>query len=143
MKVNVKLVENLHFVGSARHFTNIHIDEPGSFKGSDKGPSSVEYLLMGIGGCLGSSLSFCLQKKSVKVDEMIINLDGKLKHTGPKMRLRLVKVDCNIFLSVKEGNQEDTEICEEQFREFCVITESIMKGIPITVNIKKKNNKIN
>ena len=52
MKVSLKYSEKQHFIASVRHFNDIQIDEPESFHGTDKGPSPVEFYLIGIGGCL-------------------------------------------------------------------------------------------
>ena len=80
MKVSLKYSENLHFTASARHFDDIHIDEPESFHGTDKGPSPVEFFLIGIGGCLGSTFAYCLQRHNVEIDALEVVVDGLLKH---------------------------------------------------------------
>ncbi|MHA1291387.1 MAG: OsmC family protein, partial [Promethearchaeota archaeon] len=70
MKVIINYEKDLHFTAEIRHFKNIHIDEPKSFHGTDLGPSSVEYMLIGIGGCLGSSFLYCLQKQNIELKNL-------------------------------------------------------------------------
>ena len=78
MKVTINYSENLHFIASARNFKWIELDEPESFHGSDLGPSPVEYLLIGIGGCLGSTFAYCLQRKNIPIEDMQIIVNGEL-----------------------------------------------------------------
>ena len=140
MKISLKFSENLHFIAKARRFNDIHIDEPESFHGTDLGPSSVEYVLIGIGGCLGSSFIYCLQKKKIEIENLEIEIDGKLKHTGPKMNLRLVNVDVQLIFTPKKGKQlEIINQCIKKFFDYCVVSNSIIQGIPINVSVSQKN----
>jgi len=114
MKVSLNYTENLHFKASARQFNEFNVDEPTSFHGTDLGPSSVEYLLIGIGGCLGTTFIYCLQKRNVKMKSVEIEVDGKLSH-------------------------EDINLCIKKFREYCIVSNSIANGLPINVQCLKKN----
>ena len=138
MKVHINLSENLHFIASIRHFNEIHIDEPESFHGTDKGPSSVEYVLIGVGGCLGSTLLFCLQKKNIKLKSLEIIVEGKLKHSEPYKHLRLKNINCEIHISIYGEESALLDECIKNFQKYCVVSESIINGIPINIDIKKK-----
>lgn len=142
MKIHLKLVNNLHLKARARHFTDIDLDEPESFHGTDKGPSSIEYLLIGVGGCLASSFEYCLQKNQVEIEDMNIVVDGKLKHTGPDMHLKLIGIDCEILVNVDSKYDKAVNKCIKKFKEHCVINESITHGIPLNTTVFKKE-KIN
>ena len=139
MKISVRLSEKIHFIASTRHFNNIHIDEPESFHGTDLGPSSVEYVLIGIGGCLGSTLAFCLKKYDIQIEDLEIIIDGTLKHSGPLKRLRLIKVDAELILTTKNTeNSKKIDECINNFQEHCVVSNSIINGLPIEVKVKNK-----
>ena len=136
MKISIRLSEKLHFIAKTRKFHEIHIDEPESFHGTDLGPSSVEYILIGIGGCLGSTLAFCFKKYTIEIKALEIIVDGTLTHSGPQNRLRLVKVDVNINLITKNKNSDkNVEECINNFKEHCVVSNSIINGLPIEVNV--------
>ena len=136
MKISIRLSEKIHFIAGTRHFNDIHIDEPKSFHGTDLGPSSVEYVLIGIGGCLGSTLAFCLKKYEIEIDDLEITIDGTLSHSGPLKRLRLIKVDANLFLTTKNtDNPKKIEDCINNFKDHCVVSNSIINGLPIDVNV--------
>ena len=138
MKVFLDYTKDLHFKASARNFKDFEVDEPVSFHGTDLGPSAVEYLLIGIGGCLGTTFIYCLQKKNIELETFEVVVDGKVSHTGPKKRLRLENVDVDLKFTPKEASS-DLEInrCMKEFTEYCVVTNSITNGLPINVNCKK------
>ena len=139
MKVVLKHSENLHFTASARQFNDIHIDEPESFHGTDKGPSSVEFFLIGIGGCIGSTFTYCLQKKDVKIDDLEIIVDGQLKHTGPKMHLRLVNVEIELILTVaRDKSSEKVEECMKTFQEYCIVSNSLNRDLRMDIKVLRK-----
>jgi uncharacterized OsmC-like protein len=138
MKVFLDYTKDLHFKASARNFKDFEVDEPVSFHGTDLGPSAVEYLLIGIGGCLGTTFIYCLQKKNIELETFEVVVDGKVSHTGPKKRLRLENVDVDLKFTPKEASS-DLEInrCMKEFTKYCVVTNSITNGLPINVNCKK------
>ena len=139
MKVLLDYTKDLHFKASARDFKDFNVDEPTSFHGTDLGPSAVEYLLIGIGGCLGTTFIYSLQKKDIELEMLKVEVDGKLSHTGPKMLLRLVNIDVDLKFTLKEDSS-DVEIarCIKEFTEYCIITNSIANGLPINVNCVKR-----
>ena len=138
MKVLLDYAKDLHFKASARNFKDINVDEPASFHGTDLGPSAVEYLLIGIGGCLGTTFIFCLQKNNIELETFEVVVDGNVSHTGPKNRLRLENVDVDLKFTPKEASS-DFEInrCVKEFTQYCLVTNSIANGLPINVNCKK------
>ncbi len=135
MKVALTYNRDLHFKASVRSFNDFNVDEPESFHGTDLGPSAVEYLLVGIGGCLGTTFIYCLQKRNIELNECNVLVDGILSHAGPKERLRLVNVDVEMKFSVKETTSKKIiNKCVKDFRENCIVTNSIANGLPIKVN---------
>jgi putative redox protein len=139
MKVSIKYSENLHFTASARHFDNIQLDEPESFHGTDIGPSPVEYYLIGIGGCLGSTFTYCLQKQKVEIDSLEVVVDGQLKHASPNMSLQLINIEVELLITVKDGQPSDKiEQCVKTFQDYCVVSNSITQGVPLDVKISQK-----
>ena len=138
MKVTLKFLEGMHFVASARQFKNIHLDEPKSFHGTDLAPSSVEYFLIGTGGCIGSTFVYCLQKNNIEIDKLEVVIDGQLKHVGPKMHLRLVKIDVELLITIKEGESfEKMDLCQKMFQEYCPISNVLIQGIPLNTKVSK------
>ncbi len=136
MKVHISLCEDQHFKARARTFSDIEMDEPISFHGTNLGPSPVEYLLIGIGGCLGSTLSFCLRKHNLEIEDLTLCIDGILKHMGPQNYLRLKEIICEIECNVK-GSEVLKEKCFKEFKGHCIASNSLK--IPISIKIKKQD----
>ena len=139
MKISLKHSEKLHFIGATRSFTDIHIDEPESFHGTDKGPSSVEYFLIGIGGCVGSTFSYCLQKNSIDLEDLEVLIDAKIKHKGQKFKLMIDSVDIELKFTPKpDQDREKIQSCLADFKQHCVINNSIQEGFPINIQTLEK-----
>jgi uncharacterized OsmC-like protein len=135
MKIVLHYKDNLHFKTSIRHFSEIDIDEPYAFHGTDLGPSSVEFILIGIGGCLGTTFIYCLQKRQIQLEDLEIIVDGRLSHIGPKRHLRLREVNVNIMFKSKEKSSLKTiEDCKREFQEHCIVTNSLREGFPINIS---------
>jgi len=139
MKVTLNYSENLHFVARARKFKEIHIDEPKSFHGDNSGPSPIEYLLIGIGGCISSSFVYYLQKNDIEVKELDVVVDGILKHTEPKMNLKLAEIELELFVSFKnEHSDEKIDLSFTAFKDYCPISDLIINDVSLKVKISKK-----
>ena len=139
MKVLLDYNKDLHFKASVRKFVEFDLDEPISFHGTDLGPSAVEYLLIGIGGCLGTTFIYCLQKENIELEDLKIEVEGKLSHSGPKMLLRLATVNVELKFTPKEANSEvEINKCIKKFREYCIVSNSIAEGLPINVKCTKR-----
>ncbi|MFX0033413.1 MAG: OsmC family protein [Candidatus Hodarchaeota archaeon] len=138
MQVKLNHIENLHFKAAARNFENLDLDEPRSFHGTNLGPSPVEYLLIGIGGCLGSSFMFCLNKNGIRIKNLEIIVDGKITHKSPTLRLRLVKVDIRLLYMLEDiSSKEKVEMCKKKFKQYCVVSDPLINGIPIHVECQE------
>lgn len=138
MKITLNYQGNQQFKASARHFKEVIIDEPVSFHGDDQGPSPIEYFLIGTGSCIASSLIFCLNKNKVKFSNYEAVVEGKLKHIGPKMLLKLVKISIQIKFNIDDETSKDkVEYCKSIFQNHCPLSDSIMHGIPIELEINE------
>ncbi|MEJ2249248.1 MAG: OsmC family protein [Candidatus Lokiarchaeota archaeon] len=136
MKVYINHLKDLHFIGSARDHLDIDIDEPSSFHGTNKGASPVEYLLLSIGSCLGSTFVYCLKRAKIRFKDLNIIVDGTLKHKGFKGSLRIISIKVDISIEMIEGNKQDFKKCEKNFQKYCIISNVIDKNIKLDINIK-------
>jgi putative redox protein len=138
MKIALSYQGNQQFVATARHFRNIIIDEPESFHGDDQAPSPIEYFLIGTGSCIASSLIYCLNKNNVKFSDYEVIVDGRLKHTGPKLLLKLVNISITINFHIKdEKSRKSAEDCLNRFQSHCPLSDSIINGIPLQLHINE------
>ena len=124
------------FKASTRDFKEIIIDEPESFHGDDQGPSPIEFFLIGTGSCIASSLIFCLNKNNIKFSNYEVVVEGKLKHKGPNLLLKLVKILIQIKFNIDdEKSRSKVDYCKSIFQSHCPLSDSIMHGIPIELEI--------
>ena len=138
MKITLSYQGNQQFKANVRHFKEVIIDEPKSFHGDDQGPSPIEYFLIGTGSCIASSLIFCLNKNKVKFSDYKVMVEGKLKHKGPKMLLKLVQILVKVELHVEdEKSKAALEYCKSIFQSHCPLSDSLINGIPLELEINE------
>ena len=139
MKVSLTYSENLHFTATARHFENIHVDESEAFHGDDLAPSPIEYVLIGTGGCIGSTFMYCLKKNKVVIEKLEVDVEGILKHSGPNNSLKLIKIIVGLVVTPKEGGaSEKIDLCHKTLMEYCPIFNAFTKGIPLNIDISNQ-----
>jgi len=136
MRVTLNYCENMHFSANARDFKNIHVDEAETFHGNNLAPSPIEYFLIGTGGCIGSTFAYCLQKNKIPIVNLEIVVDGTLKHSGPKSRLRLINIKVELIITLKKDeSNENFNFCRKTFLDHCPISNLL---IPLNIKVTKK-----
>ena len=113
-------------------FTDLIMDEPEPI-GGDKGPNASRVLAAAIGNCLSASLLFCLQKSRVEVDGLETRVKGTTKR-NEEGRWRISDINVEIGLDL-EGDADKLRRCIEIFENFCVVSQSVKEGIPISVKV--------
>ncbi len=111
------------------------MDEPEPL-GAESGPNASKVLAVAVGNCLSASLLFCLQRSRVDVSGMRATVEGVMaRNEGGRWRIR----ELNVVISpdVSEGDRGKLERCVELFEDFCIVSESVRQGIPITVDVSR------
>ncbi len=109
------------------------IDE-GPPLGESTGPSPSRVLAAAMAGCLGMSLLFCLQKSRVPVQAMTIRAAGTMTR-NEKGRLRIASVRIRLHPVVAPEHASRMARCVELFEDFCIVSESVRKGIDVDVSV--------
>jgi uncharacterized OsmC-like protein len=110
------------------------VDEPKPM-GENSGPNPTRLLSAAVGHCLNSSLLFCLSKARINVK----NLETTVKATQERNEeglLRIRKLEVEIHLDVDEHDRTRVTRCIDIFENYCTVTQSVRKGIEVTVNVK-------
>jgi uncharacterized OsmC-like protein len=113
------------------------IDEPKPL-GENSGPNPTRLLSVAVGHCLSSSLLFCLTRARINVK----NLETDIKATQVKNEegyWRVGKLEVRMRLEVDENDKNRVPRCLSLFERYCTVTQSVRKGIDVTVNVT--NNK--
>jgi uncharacterized OsmC-like protein len=104
--------------------------------GDGSGPSPTLLLSIAIGHCLSSSLLFCLQKARIKANDLQTTIAAK-KEKNQEGFLRISSIEVKVLLSVNEEDKARVSRCLEIFENYCTVTQSVMQGIKVTVDITK------
>ena len=85
MKVQIKQVEGLSFVGKGESNHWVAIDGPKEFFGSEAASRPMELLLIALGGCTASDVVSILKKKRVNLDSFKLNIQAERANNHPKV----------------------------------------------------------
>jgi uncharacterized OsmC-like protein len=111
----------------------LKVDEPPPL-GRGAGPNPARLLATAIGSCLTASLLFCARKAHIPLDHMRTAVRTEL-HRNEQGRLRIGGVHVEIDPGVTDQDQQKALRCLELFEDYCVVTESVRKGIPVEVTV--------
>lgn len=114
----------------------LHTDEPEPL-GGGRGPNPARLLAASVGNCLAASLLFCLRKKGAEPEGIQATVTGKLTRTA-RGRLRVGQLDVVLTVDGEEGSESAMEHCLERFEDFCIVTESVRKGVDVMVEVRPR-----
>ena len=112
-------------------FGPLLLDEPVPL-GDDKGPNASRLVGAAVGNCLSASLLFCLEKAKQQVNEIKTDVVGTMRR-NEKGRWRIGQLDVRITLDVVADQAQRVNRCLSLFEDYCVVTASVRKGIPVNV----------
>ncbi len=136
------LVFKLNFQNSS--LPELYIDETHDMKSPEAiGPDPARLLLSAVMGCLNASFAFCLKKAHIPLKKMNALGELTLKYNADGF-LRISRMDIELIpeIEIKKGIPR-MEKCMKIFHNYCTITESVRKGIPVDVKINKDKIKTN
>jgi putative redox protein len=89
MKARVKWVEDRTFVGEAGTGHKVAFGAPHGPDGLKPGPSPMELMLIGTGGCSAYDVVNILEKGRELVEDCVVELDAERAETDPKVFVRI------------------------------------------------------
>jgi organic hydroperoxide reductase OsmC/OhrA len=111
------------------------LDEPTPI-GTDEGPSSSRLLASAVGHCLSASLLFCLQKSRIPVKHVSTTVHTTLGRNEAG-RWRVHDISVNVKADpLNEQDRVPMRRCIEMFEDFCIVTQSVRKGIDVKVAVE-------
>ncbi|HTJ83218.1 MAG TPA: OsmC family protein [Polyangiaceae bacterium] len=114
-------------------FAEIHMDEPPPL-GKDAAPNAARILAAAIGNCLAASLVFCMKKAHAQTSGVRADVDVEIIRNEAR-RLRVGKVDVTLHTQIP-GADPALAGCLDVFEDFCMVTQSVRHGIPVTVHVE-------
>ncbi len=111
------------------------MDEPPPL-GEDAGPNAARMLAAAVGNCLSASLLFCLRRARVDVRAVRTTARASLVR-NERGRLRVGEIRVSIRPEIA-GDRSRVDRCLGLFEDFCVVTESVRRGLPVTAEVKPR-----
>ncbi len=85
MKVDIKWDGDIRFTGTSGTGHKVTMDSIAKNGGTDQGPSPMEYVLMGLGGCSGIDVVLMLKKMHQAATDCLISIEADRATTEPKV----------------------------------------------------------
>jgi len=109
-------------------------DEPKPL-GKNSGPNPSRLLSAAVASCLSSSLIFCLAKGRVGLDDLKASVETVTRR-NEKGRWRIAALKVKLHPVIREDDSSRSRRCLELFEDFCIVTESVRKGIEVKVDVE-------
>ncbi|MBS7288719.1 MAG: OsmC family protein [Candidatus Freyarchaeota archaeon] len=139
-EVEVKWIEGFRLKLKVKDFPEIMLDEPPEMGGTDTGPCPVHLLAASVASCLLASYLYCAKKARVKLKGA--SATARAESEWEKGRMRVKRVMVGLELTPAGGvSEKRAELCASVFRQFCIVTESVTRGLPVEVEVKISQNK--
>ena len=109
------------------------IDEPEPI-GESSAPSASRFLAASVGNCLSASLLFCFKKAKIDLGDFNTIVETIMrKNEKGRWRIALIKVKLKPL--IKQNDVAKSNRCVDLFEDFCIVTQSVRKGINVKVDI--------
>lgn len=132
--INMKLGEGYQFLVSfGEGLEELLMDEPVPL-GQGEGPNASRLLAAAVGNCLSASALFCLRKARIDVKGMKTSVTTSLAR-NEQGRRRIGDINVRIQPRVEEKNRLRMQRCLEIFEDYCIVTQSVRKGINVKVEV--------
>ena len=110
--------------------------------GRRRGPNAARLVGAAVANCLAASLVFCLRSKFRQDPGPVRAMASGRLERNEHGRYRIAAIDVVLSISEKFGDMPHQERCVEQFEDFCVVTQSIRAGIPVSVSVVDAEGKV-
>ena len=135
-KVALRFVRGYEFVATfpeGEGLPPIVFDEPPPL-GEGSGPNAAAVLAAAVGNCLAASFAFCLRKARVEPIDLTAAVVARVAR-NEQGRFRISGIDVELAPEVCESDRPRLERCERLFEDFCIVTESVRRGISVNVKV--------
>ena len=102
--------------------------------GEGTGPNAAAVLAAAVGNCLASSFVYCLRKVRLEPEDLSATVVVHVARNA-NGRFRISGIDVELTPTLRDNDQVRFARCERLFEDFCVVTESVRRGISVNVKV--------
>lgn len=97
-------------------------------------PTTLDYLVAALGGCLTGTLGSALEARSIPIgpDDLAADVEGYIENVENK--LLITRVHVRYRLKVPKGKREDAQRILNSHEKYCAVSQSLRRGI--TENVR-------
>ncbi|HZD05579.1 MAG TPA: OsmC family protein [Longimicrobiales bacterium] len=110
------------------------VDEPAPL-GESAGPNASRLLAAAVANCLSASLLFCMRKARLQPGGISTTVEGTVER-DERNRFRIGGLHVTIHPTLGPEDAARVERCVDIFEDFCIVTESVRKGIDVVVDVE-------
>jgi uncharacterized OsmC-like protein len=133
IRIDLKHVSHLNFQGNAKEggdFT-VEIDEPPSRGGYGKGPTPLNYFLIGAGSCLLMQWAKLAVIENLDIDNLEATVRG---HTDRRIDGYFTDFVFDVRMDGKETEEKIKQVAKESER-LCFVHNTLKRAVPCVTNI--------
>lgn len=116
------------------------VDEPPPL-GMLAGPNPSRLLAVSAANCLSASLLYCINRDQPAPGSVTAEVTTSIVR-NEKKRLRIGGMQIKLKMSEELSDAAKTARCLNLFEDFCVVTDSIRKGVPIAVEVENHQGEV-
>jgi len=135
---HVQLVDGYRFTATFPDVPGadpITLDEAAPL-GTGAGPTPAGLLAAAVGACLPASLTLCLNKAHLDPDAVNAGVTARMGRNDAG-RLRIEGIDVELTPCFAGAGEGRFDRCKALYEEFCIVTESVRRGIPVNVHVAR------
>jgi putative redox protein len=118
------------FEGKTESGHSVLMDAKPEFGGEERGPRSMELLMVALGGCTAMDVISILKKMRVDLESMTINVDSEQATEHPKV---FTKINIEYNFTGKNIKEEDVKKAIQLSQEkYCSVSAMLKKTAEIT-----------
>jgi len=112
---------------------SLRVDEPAPL-GEGRGPNATRLLAAAVGNCLAASFLYCLGRRGFDPESVKATVRGRLIR-NLQNRLRVEELRVRLDVDTEGADPNRVSRCLEVFEDYCVVTESVRRGIDVLVEV--------
>jgi uncharacterized OsmC-like protein len=137
IRIDLKHVEHLNFQGFAKEGGNftVEIDEPPERDGYGRGPTPLNYFLIGAGSCLLMQWAKLATIEDLDIDSLEAIVRG---HTDRRIDGYFTDFVFDISMTGGEPPEKIKQVARESER-LCFVHNTLKRAVPVTTHVKLNN----